>query len=313
MRICFDIASAANPAGRTASLREQTRFAVLAYTMQEFCEVCVRPSMLLQDHERGQFFRRMSKSDSYDYLVTSEMVGDTGDVIIKVSEGVRRDRELLERESCKVLVAHEHNSAHDVDNHPKLLPVPWPIYETTVDALIEADLFFAYLTGDLTAIREVFATEPRIPRAVFIGTWLYGREKLAARVPQSISDIILYGDNKPFSPQDYLKRVGQYAVGYDFPGNTPKTNRFSDLVMLGVVVARTAHDCPVTPSLTPENSVLMDCAYPPNRWRSEAALQAGIESHLALREAADRAWHEGWGPRGTAKLIYERLAAEGRS
>ena len=304
MRVLFDVISAASPSGRAASLREQTKLAAIACGMRRFCEVAINVTAPLSSSPRWEHFRSLRcRWDSYDYLVSTELASDVPDVVVKVSEGCMRDEALLSSPKCRVLVAHEYDTSFE--NHPKLLPVPWIAHERTLDALVEANLFAAYLNDDLETIRAAFVPETRKKKVAFCGVRMYGRDKLAQKVPAEYSAIILYDEHPVMEPVEYLRWIACFAAGYDFPGNTPKTNRFSDLVMLGVVVARTPCELRVTPDLNDSNSIVL------SDWDDAEAIRRGLENVDALREGADHAYRYGWSPSGIAALIYERLEGQG--
>ncbi len=107
-----------------------------------------------------------------------------------------------------------------------------------------------------------------------------------------------------------MRWLNKFVAGICFHGVTPKTNRFSEVVLLGMPALTKA--VPVTPALTKDNCILVE------DWGDEeihSSFVSETRRRLGLRSCrppfsgivanADRDYRDGWSPMGQAKQILK--------
>ena len=299
MKFNFYLKNAAGNNVVAAQIREQTRMASVAYGLSilnhevRICNV----SSEFQQSNRWDYFKHLYGSlESAKSVHPAEdaMHGVRVDIGIKCSVECQHDDILLNK--CGLLVAHEHNEKYSQAKN--LLPVSFLCFDGTIEYFIEQGLFNAYLNDDLETIRSHFSVE-KTKQVCFAGVGHYDRQKMFASLP-NYCEIILK-DEPVMISGEYLKWASSFKAGLSPSGDTPKANRFSDLVVLGL--ATIAPLCPIAimPPLNRVNSILL------KNWNDIDGLENGLGNVESIVAEADKDYRAGWSPMGQARQILELL------
>ncbi|MGR3219618.1 MAG: hypothetical protein ACUZ8H_07355 [Candidatus Anammoxibacter sp.] len=299
MNFNFYLQNAARNNVVVAQIREQTRMACIAYglsTLGHEVRICSASSEFEQSN-RWDYFKHLygGFGDAIRVLPAEDArYGTRPDIGIKCSVGCKHDDILLNK--CGLLVAHEHNEKRN--GAKNLLPVPFICFDGTIEYFIEQDLFNAYLNDDLETIRSHFSVE-KTKQVCFAGVGHYDRQKMFASL-QNYCEIILK-DKPVMISGEYLKWASSFKAGLSPSGDTPKANRFSDLVVLGLATIAPPCSIAITPPLNRVNSILL------KDWNDIDGLENGLGNAESIVAEADKDYRAGWSPMGQARQILELL------
>lgn len=299
MRFNFYLENAATNNDATAKIREQTRMASIAYGLSILgCEVRIcSVSSEFKQSNRWNYFKHL-----YGFIESAKRVhpaeeslhGVRPDIGIKCSIECKNDDILLSR--CGLLVAHENNEKHSKATN--LLPVPFLCFDGTIEYFVDQELFSAYLNDDLETIRSHFKVN-KTKQACFAGVGHYGRHKIFANLPDYCE--LILKEIAVMTSGEYLKWASAFKAGLSPSGDTPKANRFSDLVVLGL--ATIAPPCPIaiTPPLNRVNSILL------KDWNDIDGLENGLGNVASIVAEANKDYRDGWSPIGQARQIIKAI------
>jgi len=300
----------------SAKLRECTQMAVLAWTLaQQRHDVFFLPNNEWQKSNRQDWFAS-HLSDSFqttshwsshaDLLITSEHyspepISANIKAVYKTTVGIDYDCHLLH--NSDLLIAAEYNPIPEVDQHPCLFPMPFPVHDLVLQQLASLGLLQQYLQNNLQPIRRMYRAET-CNNIGFLGTGMYGRKAIGQRF-SAISplpcDFHFYDGDSPFSAHDYLTRIGTYFAGLHISGDTPKANRFCELVLLGIPVITVPVRVRCDPPITRENTILL------RSWNDHDTLIDRLEHAETIAENATRDYLSGWSPMGQARMLLTKL------
>ncbi len=332
MRMIFDASAAALSNHAGARVREATRFAMMAQAASlDGHDVAFVPNAEFVRSGRATLMPGLPPAKAgwpADVLVISAEsiterykrripAGSWALVGVKTTEDVRYDRSLLR--SLDVLVCEEHAPDWDVATDPNLLPVPYFVNDCVVELLVRSGFWKAFVAGDLTAVRKGLSEGPVTAEAVddtksvkFIGCEMYGRREAVTGLFDRARELGVScraiftgrGDRPDMNVETYLRSLWCSLAGVHIAGNTPKANRFSELVMMGVPVVTVA--CPLldSPAIDDTNAIML------RDWNDAEKLAECLrDSAVLVRRVvnAERCYHDGWGPRGVVRQIISRL------
>lgn len=299
MRFNFWLQNVAVNNTATAKIREQTRMACIAHGLDMIgCEVRIcEVSDEFRQSNRWSYFERFygRLSDAVNvYPAEESLHGVHPDIGIKCCIGCAYDAVLLNR--CGLLVAHENDEKYC--GMKNLLPVPFLCFDKSIEYFIEQGLFSAYLNDDLETIRSHFKVE-KTKQVCFAGVGYYGRHEMFANLPDYCE--LVLKDIPAMSSGEYLKWISGFKAGLSPSGDTPKANRFADLVVLGI--ATVSPPCPIaiTPPLNRVNSILL------KDWNDTDGLENGLGNVELIVAEADKDYRIGWSPIGQARQILKAI------
>lgn len=302
MRFEFHLANAAAHNLASARIREQTRMALVCEGLHRLGHdaVIADYSSEFRSSNRWQFFCHLEGRllDAVQVLPAETLLRSRpGDptVAFKCSAGWSRDAQILQH--CDVALFHEYDVTYEA--HRKVLAVPFMVHDCIIEHFINTGLFDAYLADDVGAIREQYRVERDIV-AGFLGVGHYGRKDKAAQLPDWC--VFEFNDSPKFTPDAYLRWISRCQVGFNMEGETPKSYRFSELTLMGVVNAAPPCATRVTPELTERNSVLM------KDWGDSDSVINALSRTNELIAAADECYRGGWSPAGQARQLARMLA-----
>ena len=299
MRFNFYLQNAAVNNTDAAKVREQTRMASIAYGLSILgheVQICSVSAEFRQsnrwcyfEHLWGNLSGALSVYPAEDVL--QRVCPDIG---IKCSIDCEYDTVFLNR--CGVLVAHENDEqCCDAKN---LLPVPFMCFDGTIEYFIQNNLFDAYLNDDLETIRSHFDV-PKTKQAGFAGVGHYGRHEMFVGLTDYCE--VVLKDTPVMSSGEYLKWISSFIAGLSPSGDTPKANRFADLVVLGLATVSPPVPIAITPPLNEHNSILL------KDWDDIDGLENGLTKTDEIVANADKDYREGWSPMGQARQIVKAL------
>ncbi len=299
MKFNFYLQNAAVNNDAAAKVREQTRMACIAYglsTIGNEVRICSASDEFKQSN-RWDYFKHLSgclEDAKRVHPAEDAKHGVRPDIGIKCSVGCQHDDALLDK--CGLLVAHEHNEKRS--GAKNLLPVPFLCFDGTIEYFVEQGLFNAYLDDDLDTIRSHFRTE-KTKQVCFAGVGHYGRHKIFVGLPDYCE--LILKDTAIMTSGEYLNWLSSFKAGLSPSGDTPKANRFSDLVVLGL--ATIAPPCPIaiTPLLNRVNSILL------KDWNDIDGLESGLGNVESIVAEADKDYRDGWSPTGQARQILKAI------
>lgn len=295
-RFEFHLQNAAGANSIPAKIREQTRMALICHGMRRlgYEATIANCSPEFRRSNRWPFFRYLEeKMPAAIQVVPAEShKGQSARLTVgfKTSAAWKYDHLMLN--ICDVAAFHEYDPA--VAKHKRLLPVPFMVHTDVMEHFIQSGLFEAYMNDDRETIRAHYRCEKDIV-AGFFGAGHYGRKDKAAQLPNWCE--FRFYDSPPCSPDEYLRWLARCQIGFNMEGETPKSYRFAELTLLGIVNAAPECATKVTPRLDSTNSILM------RDWSDADALTEGLNRLDAIRAEADRCYLSGWSPTGQAKLI----------
>ncbi len=299
MRFNFYLQNAAVNNNESAKIREQTKMASIARGLSVLShEVCIcGVSDEFRQSNRWVYFEYLyGKLESAKSVYPAESIlhGVRPDIAIKCSISCQTDAYFLSR--CGLLIAHEHNEKQSEAKN--LLSVPFLCFDGTIEYFIEQELFRAYLNDDLETIRSHFSVE-KTKQVCFAGVGHYGRHKMFANLPDYCE--LVLKDKAIMTSGEYLKWASGFKAGLSPSGDTPKANRFSDLVVLGL--ATIAPPCPIAimPPLNERNSIML------KDWNDIEGLEQGLERIESIVAEADKDYRNGWSPMGQARQIIKAI------
>ena len=273
-----------------ARLRESTRMCAIAYGLSTLgCDVrIVDAPDELTSSDRWQFFRHLHGTAIKGPRVDSAESG-VGDVGIKCSVNTRRDREHLAR--CQTLVAHEYEDA--MENHHRLLKVPFLVHDRVLSGFVELELFQAWLDNDIYRIREAFPWQPE-KGVGFCGAGWKHRKAFLRDAPDWVE--CRFYDTHPMSGVEHARWLCGFKGGLCLRGDTPKTNLPVLLALLGVPIVMQPISRIDTPPISRDNAIMF------SSWEQ---VHSELEDVTAIRDRATRDYIESWSPTGQARLLME--------
>lgn len=314
----FELSHSAIGNQEKAVIRESTRLACLAWCLQFLGhrvfvpEACVPRVVRESWRYKSEPFASLDKSDGQGVLVCAErqMVGqhvpELGNrVFFKTSVNTVFDKVLVGK--CKAYVAHEYDA--DIDMHESLLPIPFMVHDRVVEHFMKNEMIQAYLKNDLELLRLAYRPKETQYETGFIGHGGYGRKGKIERFLDATQlhehSLIHFYESQTYEANEYLRKMALCNTGLYPHGDTPKSNRFSELVMLGVPIVMVGESYPrVEPMITNDNAILL------NSWGDAENFEKGLMRRDQIRENADRSYTEGWSPMGVAHQIVKRLSSE---
>lgn len=313
MKIDFHIRDAAANNDEVARVRECTRMSGIAYGMSELgCDVRIcgaRPEFIKSN--RWKYFVRMSGEPRPGAIsVRPAEVNRSADVLIKTSVTRRNDVERIKK--CDVYVAREY--PEQLNRSPKLCPVPFPVHDRIWNDWCNGPtaVMWHYLNDDIDKLRMHYtATEDRINKIAFAGVEHYGRDVILAGFRKEFGrdcDFIT-PDSPGMGGEEYLQWLATHRAMLCPPGDTPKTNRWSEAALLGVAIISTEQETKVYPPQSGANTVYLQ------DWTDFDAVTHAMETsskqsrgeYSDLIEAATIHYQEGWSLKGQARQILLRL------
>ena len=307
MRITVDAMNAARNNNDGAKLREGTRMAMLASCLSRLGHrVSLRPNPELVLSDRLKVFK--------DVLIpngAAEVLICPREGIIKRPQGYRAvvgfktsvgtDGDVAAVGIFDVLIAHEYDQS--IDKQPGLLPIPFAVHDRTVAEFVTIGAMDRYLDDDVDFFRDRYCSIDKKREAGFVGLGDYGRKAMASGLPKWCD--VRFESETPTS--EYLSYLGSCKAGLCFPGATPKTNRFSELALLGVPIICEQSPVRVVPAVTRDNAILLD------GWDDWDRLERGMKRLEEIAINATFAYRDGWSILAQAKrldlMLKERLAA----
>ena len=185
----------------------------------------------------------------------------------------------------------------------KWLSVPWLPFECVLHRMHEDGMWRAYLTDDLEAIRARYAPRGRIaklgacaypwPWRTAIARRLGGDRRFEFQWPTC--------DSERMPADEYLRWLAGLYASLVLPGDTWKTSRHMESVMMGVPAVHLRGVVDYSPPLTRENTALV------SDWTVDEMFDA--LDFCEVREA-DAAYRRGWSLRGQFAEILRRLEDE---
>lgn len=307
MNITVDAVNAARHNNYNARLRECTRMAMLGSCLSRLGHrVSVKGNPEFMRSSRIKAFKDVMIPEKTADVLICQREGITKrpegySVVVGFKTSVGTDADVAAIGIFDILIAHEYDLA--IDKQAGLLPIPFAVHDRTVAEFIEIGAMDRYLDDDLEFFRERYAAKDKLREAGFVGLGDYGRKAMAKKLP--IWCDVQFTSEKPTS--EYLTYLEQCKAGICFPGATPKTNRFSELALLGVPIISERSPVRVVPAVTRDNAIVLD------GWDDWGRLEKGMKRLDEIRINADFAYRDGWSILGQAKrldlLIKERLAA----
>lgn len=299
----FHLQNAARGNSGIARVREQTRMALVCHGMRRmgYDAVIANCSQEFRQSNRWRFFHQLEgRNVGHVRVVPTEAHrGESATLTVSFKTSARITYDHASLSICNLGVFHEHDPA--LAKHHKLLPVPFMVHTDVMDHWIEVGLFEAYMNDDLETIRKHYLCKKDI-EAGFFGAGHYGRKEKAAGLPNWCQ--FRFYDSPPCTPEDYLRWIARCKVGFNMEGETPKSYRFSELTVLGIVNAAPECASKVTPRLDATNSILM------RDWNDAESVTKGIECAAEIVSRADKCYREGWSPTGQGMLIGECFKTE---
>lgn len=219
-------------------------------------------------------------------------------VVIGQKATVENDRDLQVIEYVDYLVAHEYDPR--LEGHPKLVPIPFPVNHRVMKYFRDEGLLESYLRDDVEVIHAQHSVQRRAGVG-FVGVGYYGRKLMAGRLPSWCH--CEFNDSPQLSARRYLQRLASWKAGIHFPGDTPKSNRHMELVLLGTPVVTVPVEPQVDPPITSENTILL------KDWSDRSTLMAGLGSRVAEQATLD--YCEGWSIMSTARKLIGKIKCTG--
>jgi len=308
----------ADNAGRgntqNAQAREALKMSCIAWCLQDMGhDVRLSMNAALQSWDIAQFFESVKSVHGIRdavHIYPARSLFKQGrpqhSTVVCVKDS-KKQNEIEILESCDILIAHEYNHKEPYiqSDDPRMITVPWLCHDVVIRALYEEGLLLSYLRDDLQALRSALCPSERIARVAFAGANIADRRQIAEAF-ESHADIVWVtwvGDvhARHRSPLEYMKWIGQYSAGLILPGDTPKTNRFSEVVLLGSAIVEVRREMLETPAVTQENAILL------RDWQDIETLHERLPDWQQVSAQADVAYKSGWSPRGQAALLVERI------
>lgn len=304
----FYLSNAAANNSPAARIREHTRMACIAYGLKRLGhDVLIVDSWHeFRESNRWRFFADMKGESRRDAITVKPaeylMTGNHHcDVAIKCSVKTSNDAALVSR--CKVLVAHEY--ADSVADEERLLPVPFLVHDRVIDWFCESDVLEYYLDDDETLANWV---NPFIAKRdfsiAFAGAGHYGRKEIAAKMEQWFPCEFILRDSPIMSGQQYMEWLSGHRFALVPNGDTPKTNRWAEACILGLVIISPEQRTKVVPPQTNENTIM------PADWDDVDGIKAGMERWKEIVMNAWESYCEGWSPTGQARQICKWLGVD---
>ena len=314
-RFDFYLTNAAANNNEAAKLREQTRMACIAYGMSRLgheVSIVGLPQILGMSNRWKYFSHLMNGASKHAISVYPAETILTGnkdcDVAIKCS--VKTDNDSLYIARSKLLVAHEYSDA--IAEHDKLLPVPFLVHDRVIDSwcrdtvhvnlLTPIDIMQHYLDDDLEEIRSyqrLIAPAGLCACIGFAGVGHYGRDEIVAKLEAALPGMCafrLHGSPKMFAAS-YMDWMSSLKAVVCPCGDTPKTNRWAEAVVLGKPIISPLQRTRVVPAQTGDNTIM------PADWDDTQAILDGLERCDEIVANADVCYRQGWSPTGQAKQI----------
>lgn len=317
MRIVFDcrLAGSGNIPG--AIRREAFRMAMCCWCLRQLghdATLCSYPMDLMARDPRKTLIESMyapEQLDAHAYVFPMEQCGSRQLGKYPVTVGWKTNKKSTHESKalsiCDIAVMHEYLESSY--NNPKCFPVPWGCHEDVLLALSRCGLLEDYLMNHLWTIRNRFCrcaeSEGEITdRVFFCGAALNGRADFvrrlrAAGLPLDVEFTPESGQK--VSGEEYLTKMGKYKFCLHLPGDSPKCNRFSEIVMLGKLVVHNPIVMQETPAVTDKNAILLTSYDDISPWRR------GAELDLEIYTEAHRDYLHGWSPMGQAMRLADRM------
>ena len=313
MKFSFYLKSAAANNTWEAQRRESTRMACIALAMErQGHDVQIADaSPQFMDCPNWQFFKHLHGASNGGFTVyPAETLrrGQSGvDIAFRCSVGTKFDQSYIGQ--CRLLVAHEY--AKEVENEPKLLPVPFMIHNEVIQVLAEDGLFDAFIDNDLDTIRNHFREgSVRHDKLVgFIGGDWPSRKSLCDNHPEWV-DVAFYDHvgTRRMEAAEHCRWLMRFSAALAMSGSTPKTNLPSLLAMLGIPIVMEPITVFDTPPFDDTNTILMqlDAAGRPD-WSRVLRVLSNPDAVASRQAKATNDYIGSWSPAGHARLISERL------
>lgn len=310
MNFVVDVASMTFAKGDESKIREMVRILMFAHALDSVGHNVVIENCghMIRHSEFWPFFAHMADREipGKAVLVKSESIikDDTfpgveieGRICFKSKVSTKHDALIMQY--ADILVAHEYDP--DIEFHPRFQPIPFPVHHLCLQVFVKEGLFVDYLIDDLGRIRDRFVSDTKLPQPCgFIGFSSYNRKPTGWSMDHELC-AFEFKEGRKYRPTEYLERLGQYRAGVVLQGDTPKTNRFSECVVLGLPVVITADGQALDPRLTKNNAILLD------EWTDRDSLIEGLSNMKYIQANADWCYKNGWSPRSSALKAVERL------
>ncbi len=185
------------------------------------------------------------------------------------------------------------------------MPACHPVGEAFMGWLLSSCMLEEYyLTDRVKTLRMIcragMGVERPTKRPGFIGVSDYNRRSLAECCPP---DFDCEFDRRLNTP-DYVRWMLDHEAVLDFPGQIPRTFRFTEAVLLGIPVIANANNLAVCePPITARNAIIVD------GWGDHGSMLAGLANREAIVEHADACYFQGWSILGQIRSIIRRLEA----
>jgi hypothetical protein len=311
MKVHLDLSNCASKNSGPAKRRESRRMVMLGLCLQNLgCDVTRNePRVPMNSLGMGETIPFSHPTDS---TVTISPESGHGVVCMQTSVDFLKHGDYYSR--FEMVLTHEYQRKHNTEE--KIYPIPFPVHNKIVEKFIRDDTLKYYLQDEVGPLREIYSdtsllcgTSQGLTKIGFLGVDAYGRSQHIDTFSNIYPDldINLYQDIKSYlGPVEYLERISSWKAGISLPGDTPKTNRWSELALMGTPIVHVPLKHPdfqtrIHPEASHHNCILL------NSWDDKDSLYAQLSNSSTISNNATKDYCAGWSILAQAREVIRRF------